>query len=188
MSSKWKSVFRRKKDGKEDPIATNSTSVITSGNRLPKDTSDSLHPLPEQTFPTYSIQCTDEVVIASSSGVTTDSTYRDFKELFPSGQIYGLTVLHNPAYASTDVVDIIFIHGLNGHPYKTWLDAKSGTYWPVDLLPQNVPNARIMAFGYDAGVTNFVGPVGQNNIRDHASTLLGDLARVRGETNSVRSF
>ncbi|KAK3901199.1 hypothetical protein C8A05DRAFT_35131 [Staphylotrichum tortipilum] len=37
-----------------------------------------------------------------------------------------------------------------------------------------------MAFGYDADVTKFVGPVSQNNVRDHAFDLIGDLAAIRG--------
>jgi hypothetical protein len=106
------------------------------------------------------------------------------EDLFPGGQIYGLRVLHEPA---EPLADIIFVHGLTGNSFGTWWEAKSGIYWPIQLFSKDVPNTRIMAFGYDADVTKFLGPVGQNNIRDHASNLLGDLAARRAEDNSVSS-
>lgn len=107
------------------------------------------------------------------------------ERLFPNGRTYGLRVLHDPV---EPLVDLIFVHGLTGDSYSTWLEAKSGIYWPVHLLSKDVPDARIMTFGYDADVTKFLGPVSQNNLRDHASALLGDLAAVRPEDDSsVRS-
>ncbi|OCL02322.1 hypothetical protein AOQ84DRAFT_357452 [Glonium stellatum] len=42
------------------------------------------------------------------------------------------------------IVDIIAVHGLNGHRDKTWT-AGNGVNWLRDLLPQDLPNARIMA-------------------------------------------
>lgn len=104
------------------------------------------------------------------------------ERLFPNGDTYGLRVLHEPA---EPLVDIIFVHGLTGDSYNTWLDVESGTYWPVHLLSKDVPDARIMAFGYDADVTKFPGPVSQNNLRDHALALLNEVAAVRSGEDSV---
>lgn len=105
--------------------------------------------------------------------------------LFPGNRIYGLRVLYTPPKPE---VDIVFLHGLTGRPDKTFLDNKTGIYWPVDILPQDIPNARILSFGYDADVTKFLGPVGQNTLEDHASDLVNDLARVRGNDISVGIF
>ena len=84
------------------------------------------------------------------------------------------------------VVDIVFIHGLTGNSYKTWMDPEKVVYWPVDLLKFDIPNARIMMFGYDADVTNFIRPVGQCTLRDHATTLVNDLAGMRSNVETVR--
>lgn len=98
------------------------------------------------------------------------------EELFPSGDKIGIKVLYSP---EKPVIDLVFIHGLNGDSYNTWLDSRSGTYWPVHLLQKDVPNARIMTFGYSADPVKRPGCVGQNDLRDHAYTLLGDLSLAR---------
>ena len=114
-----------------------------------------------------------------SAATTNQVSFR--QRLFPSGETYGLRVLHDPA---EPLVDIIFVHGLTGDSYHTWLEAESGIYWPVHLLSNDVPDARIMTYGYDADVTKFLGPVSQNNLRDHDEALLGELAGVRPEDDS----
>ncbi|KAL8364545.1 hypothetical protein RB595_003703 [Gaeumannomyces hyphopodioides] len=94
----------------------------------------------------------------------------------------GLTILSVP---ETDAsVDIVFVHGFTGHPYRTWLKQGAQTsrpeaggagepprksrklhlfskahdthsvYWPTDLLPETAPGARIMTYGYDTHVKN----------------------------------
>ncbi len=106
------------------------------------------------------------------------------ERLFPNGTTYGLRVLHDPA---EPLIDIIFVHSLTGDLYDTWLEAESGIYWPVHLLSKDVPDARILTFEYDADVTKLLGPVSQNNLRDHAAVLLTELANVRAEDDSVCS-
>ena len=80
---------------------------------------------------------------------------------------------------------IVFIHGLTGDSDRTWLHEESGVFWPVDFLTRDIPNARILAFAYDADVVNLRGPVSQNRISNHATNLLGELARLREKSDSV---
>jgi hypothetical protein len=55
-------------------------------------------------------------------------------------------------------VDIFAVHGLGGHYEDTWTwtpaNPKSDTpcNWLKDLLPAEIPNARIMSFGYNSAV------------------------------------
>lgn len=107
-----------------------------------------------------------------------------FEDLFNGKETLGINVLSPPSRRSRPLVDIVLVHGLKGHSYTTWLDPHSGTYWPVHLLQHDVPNARIMTFGYDADPAGVL-VSGQNDIRDHAHTLLGELARER-KTDPVR--
>ncbi|KAL2071242.1 hypothetical protein VTL71DRAFT_12477 [Oculimacula yallundae] len=131
----------------------------------------------------------------------------------------GFSILHDPPSAA--VADIIFVHGLQGHPRKTWacestLDQvprgseetangshhlnirklfsrrrstssqrsrdsqPEGVFWPLDLLPIDCPNARILTFGYDSKVTNFfAGAANRSNIVAHARDLVYQLKRLR---------
>jgi len=106
------------------------------------------------------------------------------EQLFPNGTTYGLQVLHDPA---EPLIDIIFVHGLTGNSYDTWLEAESRIYWPVHLLSKDVLDAQILTFGYNADITKLLGPVSQNNLHDHAAVLLTELANVQAEDDSVCS-
>jgi hypothetical protein len=52
--------------------------------------------------------------------------------------------------------DIVFVHGLNGEPRRSWT-GKNGTYWPTQLLPDSLKSsqARILTYGYNADVWTF---------------------------------
>jgi hypothetical protein len=56
-------------------------------------------------------------------------------------------------------------------------------FWPLDLLPHCLPNARIATFGYDSKVTNwFKGPAMQLDVFSYGESLLGALeARRRAD-------
>jgi hypothetical protein len=116
---------------------------------------------------------------------------KDAAVVTPAGNIdnfgkkdcYGIKALYNSASA---VVDIIFVRGLMGSSYTTWLHEKSGVHWPRDLLKNDIQNARIMTFGYDVDVVNFWKHAAQDGISGYANDLLGSLAGCR-EDISVRS-
>lgn len=79
----------------------------------------------------------------------------------------------------------MFIHGLTGGSRSTWLHKESGVYWPVQLLPKDIPTARVLAYGYAADVTKLFGPVSQNTLRNHAENFINDLAAVRDDAEAV---
>jgi hypothetical protein len=155
--------------------------------------------------------------------------------------------------SKTDKSSVIFVHGLFGHPYKTWTykqkrfgrkrrkqwkdklafkrnvgpvneeededsvseddflvdldkadssdndgstqnghvknenreengqtqNQSSDVYWPRDLLPERLPNARIFTWGYDANIENMFSSASRASIFQHAGTFLEDIAGVR---------
>jgi hypothetical protein len=180
----------RQKESKVAKDASQSADVaapqVSQQPALPAGTSSGSH-LSNQPSPSGQTNMSESTIRTNSQpaqqpvGISSQSNLRD--ELFPSGQTYGLRVLHEPP---NPIVDIVFIHGLTGDSYDTWLERKSGIYWPKGLLCKDVPDARIMAFGYDADVTKILGPVSQNRLADHAGSLLADLANTRDKEESVR--
>lgn len=77
-------------------------------------------------------------------------------------------------YASpgTPAIDIVFVHGLNGDPYKTWT-SMSGCFWTRELLPKTLSPIlhRILNYRYDTS--------GDNDISGHARNLAEALAADR---------
>ncbi|KAK3988895.1 protein SERAC1 [Cladorrhinum sp. PSN332] len=86
---------------------------------------------------------------------------------------------------SGDIIDIVFVHGLNGHCWETWQNrlgikrrkgSEEGVFWPVDLLPDKVKNARIMTYQYESKV---LGNKSTASLSDTAQDLLNQLQAKR---------
>ena len=75
------------------------------------------------------------------------------------------------------VVDICFIHGVRGGNVSTW--TSENICWPSDLLPSDIPDARIISFGYDASIVGFWAPVSENSVKNHALNLVAALVADR---------
>ncbi|KAL8859328.1 MAG: hypothetical protein Q9178_004266 [Gyalolechia marmorata] len=84
------------------------------------------------------------------------------------------------------IVDIVFVHGLTGHRHRTWTAPGATEPWPKVLLPQAIPNARIITYGYDADVVHWTSTAGQNTTREHAQNLVNDLCNHRTRTKSIK--
>jgi hypothetical protein len=78
------------------------------------------------------------------------------------------------------------VHGLNGHREKSWTDSESKVLWLRDLLPLQLPNARVLTFGYDADTLKLSPGVSQHSLNDHAVSLVAELLRVRAEPEVIR--
>ncbi len=80
-----------------------------------------------------------------SAGETPESEERfGLFELWPNTPLG-----ENPSKLPT-VMDIVAVHGLGGHPYKTWTEGQS--LWLRDFLPKVVPDARVFTFGYNSDI------------------------------------
>lgn len=86
-------------------------------------------------------------------------------------------------------LDIIFVHGLNpkgseNHAKETWTHSGDAshtmTFWPQALLPESIPSARILLFGYNSSI---LAHASITPVHGHANTLLNRLYNKRREDN-----
>lgn len=101
---------------------------------------------------------------------------------------YGLVELVRQPPERSDAIDIVAIHGLNGHREKTWIDKESGINWLSDpsCLPGDIPDARIMSYGYNS--SSYFSR-GDSDVRDFASALLAALkAKRKSNAEKQRSL
>jgi hypothetical protein len=68
----------------------------------------------------------------------------------------------------------VAVHGLRAHPIKEWVSG--GVMWLQDLLPKDLPNGRVMTFGYNS---NIFENASVSSIRDFAKSLLNGLGSYR---------
>ncbi|ERF75017.1 hypothetical protein EPUS_08062 [Endocarpon pusillum Z07020] len=117
---------------------------------------------------------------SSHTSLRSPTPQRQADEVFPDG----VKVLVEPQDAS---VDICFVHGLTGNRLTTWTADGQGDPWLKTLLPEKVPHARILTYGYDAYITKSIGKTAsRNRLSDHARNLLGDLTADRTSCNASR--
>ncbi|KAK1962446.1 hypothetical protein LY78DRAFT_249507 [Colletotrichum sublineola] len=70
--------------------------------------------------------------------------------------------------------DLIAIHGLGGHAIKTWTCGDA--LWLRDFLPSDLPNVRILTFGFDGSL---VFTASESNISNIATQLLFGIKQLR---------
>ncbi|KAL8720029.1 MAG: hypothetical protein Q9225_003045 [Loekoesia sp. 1 TL-2023] len=95
-------------------------------------------------------------------------------------QPLGLVELYRPS--SVAEIDIVAVHGLNGHALATWTTDKTKCCWLNDasLLPKYLPKARVLTWGYNANVTSAKGrSTSSDRILQHSQTLTAHLIADR---------
>jgi protein SERAC1 len=123
------------------------------------------------------------------------------EELYSTEGDYGLRTLSEPDEAvveydapcpqvdpptnQTGATSIVFVHGLTGNRETTWTHNQSKTFWPQTLLAPDLPNARILTFGYDADIVGALNTAGSNTLRDHGKSLANDVALRRMRSRTV---
>ncbi|KAF9879711.1 hypothetical protein CkaCkLH20_02522 [Colletotrichum karsti] len=96
---------------------------------------------------------------------------------------YGITPLTDAD--GDNAVDIIAVPGLASHPIGTWRSSKPGNnnVWLRDFLPRDIPDARILLYGYD---TKLLRSNSRQNIEELSEGLLDLISAVRRDQESKR--
>ncbi|KAH6662740.1 SesB protein [Halenospora varia] len=111
--------------------------------------------------------------------------------------IEGLTELYDAGKEAK--VDIVFVHGLRGHPQKTWEGVNPDpdveeedkvVFWPRALLRNTIKECRIFTYGYPTDFATFypiITPqsISHMSIDNHSTLLIHKLGNVRGEDGTA---
>ena len=62
-----------------------------------------------------------------------------------------------------------------------------GIFWPKDLLPKVIPDARVFTYGYDVNINHLFSSASQATVFQHAASFLNDLANERISAEAVSS-
>ncbi|KAI1744083.1 hypothetical protein F4680DRAFT_444115 [Xylaria scruposa] len=89
---------------------------------------------------------------------------------------FGLTPLNALSHIKVDIIAVV---GLAGHGFGTWKAKGRPDMWLRDFLPEVVPDARIMTYGYD---TELPGSQSEKSVVDLSRNLLESIKTSRDET------
>ena len=90
----------------------------------------------------------------------------------------GITPLYNGDNAS---VDVIAVPGLGSHALGSFKSSGSFEVWLRDFLPKDIPNIRVLLYGYD---TTLAGSNSRSSIRDLSKSLLDSIRAFRSGTDT----
>ena len=83
---------------------------------------------------------------------------------------------------------ICLIHGLAGNSKETWTfrspKSRKAVFWPRDLLPKQIPRARILTYGYETDVASSH-YLTQRTLYGHAKDLICELVSFREKENAL---
>ncbi|KAK1989533.1 hypothetical protein LZ30DRAFT_576096 [Colletotrichum cereale] len=63
---------------------------------------------------------------------------------------YGLHTVVDKAAEAAECIDVVAIHGLNGHFLRTWTDEETDINWLAEFIPRIMPASRVMSFSYNS--------------------------------------
>ncbi|KAL8365058.1 hypothetical protein RB595_004057 [Gaeumannomyces hyphopodioides] len=80
-------------------------------------------------------------------------------------------------------VDVIAVPGLGSHALGSWKSPNSDDVWLRDFLPKDMPNIRVLLYGYD---TTLPGCRSKQSIEDLGATFLEQVIAFRAEDGTSR--
>ncbi|WP_145926700.1 alpha/beta hydrolase [Amycolatopsis orientalis] len=83
-----------------------------------------------------------------------------------------MTELVNVGTDEDPVLDVVFVHGLDGDPYKSWSAKRKDSFWP-EWLGRDIEGLSIWSLGYDAASSRWLGD--SMPIQDRAINSLAEL-------------
>jgi hypothetical protein len=94
----------------------------------------------------------------------------------------GLFELAKGKHDGEKTIDVVAVHGLQGDSYQTWTH-ENGTMWLESILPDKIPQARIMTFGYNSTIAF---SSSEAKLEDKSIELINRLTMKRSSVENSR--
>ena len=91
---------------------------------------------------------------------------------------HGLTALSIPQ-VEKDAIDCVAVCGLGGHAFGSFKEKGTSYMWLRDKLPKDLPNLRVLLYGYESGLE---GSDSNQNVSVIADSFLSHLKVLRPRT------
>lgn len=132
--------------------------------------------LPEK-FTSVTATSSNEWAIDLSSA-DYDSTASRSRTLKFDTHFRGLTALNDPLNHE-EAMDCVVVCGLGGHAFGSFKEKGASYMWLRDTLSKDLPNLRVLLYGYDSGLD---GSESILNVSTIAETFIGHLRGLRSVT------
>ncbi|KAJ6058350.1 uncharacterized protein N7446_007933 [Penicillium canescens] len=139
----------------------------------------------------HSVAPKDKRFICATVSITTPLSGEDLcARLHRSGKCYpysytckfdGITPLYEDEKGAD--IDVIAVTGLGGHALGSWKSRNSDEVWLRDFLPGDMPNIRVLLYGYD---TTLPGSQSRQSIGDLGSAFLEQVTAFRANDGTSR--
>ena len=96
---------------------------------------------------------------------------------------YGLTALNTPR-SKEDTVDCVAVCGLRGYAFGSFKEKGTSYIWLRDSLPKDLPNLRVLLYGYESRLE---GSDSNQNISVIADSFVSYLSILRPQLKVIPS-
>lgn len=97
---------------------------------------------------------------------------------------HGLTALNTPS-EKEGVVDCVAVCGLGGHAFGSFKEKGTSYMWLRDSLPIDMPNLRVLLYGYESGLD---GSDSNQNVSVIADSFVSHLSILRSQSRVRASY
>lgn len=91
----------------------------------------------------------------------------------------GITTLVSPSNDEEHQIDVLAVSGLGSHAFGSFVHKEDGNMWLTDSLPQDIPTARVMIYGYKSGLQHSTGLVQLDDLAKPLQMAISQLLEQR---------
>ncbi|RYP03601.1 hypothetical protein DL764_005031 [Monosporascus ibericus] len=89
----------------------------------------------------------------------------------------GITTVFSPSTNEEHQIDVLAVCGLGAHPFGSFVNKGDGNMWLSDNLPEDIPAARVMIYGYESGLQHSTSFAHLSDLASSLQIAISDVLR-----------